>query len=230
VKPEAHRDLVGDRLAPGACAQPGPGRTLGAAGTTQAGRMLVGLDVACQARVRGRCLDAICLHREPVLMALAPDSMAWMAGQRGPDRRGERWSQVITPWPCLAHGVADGGPGRERGVKLAQAARGAQGQTPAPVASPARPMGLDVLHPQRELERVIQRQWKHAERQREAARQAEAKVARSKRRGRERRGGAGAAGRAGRTAEALCAQAVRAQAAVRQMEAALSWFDARGRL
>ena len=77
----------------------------------QAGRLLVVLDLACQARVRGLCLDAIFLHREPVLMAIEPHSMAWMAGQRGPDRRGESWYEVITHWPCLEHVIADGGPG-----------------------------------------------------------------------------------------------------------------------
>jgi hypothetical protein len=197
---------------------------------TQAGRLLVVLDLACQARVRVRCLDEIFLHREPVLMAIAPDSLAWMAGQRGLDRRGERWSQGLTHWPCLEHVVADGGQGLERGVKLANAARGAQGQAAAPVASPAMTMGLDVFHTQRELERVLQRQWKHAARQLEAASQADAQVERSKRRGRDLRGGSGAAGRAWRKAEALFDQAVSAQEAVRQIEAAFSWCDSRGRL
>jgi hypothetical protein len=62
----------------------------------QAGRMLVVLDLACQARVQVLCLDEIFLHREPVLMAIEPESMAWMAGQRGPDRSGESWAQGIT--------------------------------------------------------------------------------------------------------------------------------------
>src|SRR5215510_7325425 len=117
----------------------------------QAGRMLVVLDLACQARVRVLCLDELFLHRAPVLMAIEPDSMAWMAGQRGPDRRGESWSQVIPHWPGLEHVVADGGQGRERGVKLANAVRCTQGQAAAPVARPAITMGLDVFHTQREL-------------------------------------------------------------------------------
>ena len=59
------------------------------AAAAQAGRLLVVLDLAYQARVRVLCLDEIFLHREPVLMAIEPHSMAWMAGQWGPDRRGE---------------------------------------------------------------------------------------------------------------------------------------------
>ena len=99
----------------------------------QAGRLLVVLDLACQARVRVLCLDEIFLHREPVLMAIEPHSMAWMAGQRGPDRRGESWREVITHWPCLEHVIADGGQGLERGVKLANAARCTQGEAAEPV-------------------------------------------------------------------------------------------------
>src|SRR2546425_193769 len=107
----------------------------------QAGRLLVVLDLACQARVRGLCLDEIFLHREPVLMAIEPHSMAWMAGQRGPGRRGERWREVITNWPCLEHVIADGGQGLARGVKLANAARGAQGEAAETVSSQAMTMG-----------------------------------------------------------------------------------------
>src|SRR4029450_7206944 len=89
---------------------------------------------------------------------------------------------------------------------------------------------LDVFHPQRERERVLQRQWKHAERQLDTASQAEAKGERDRRQGRDSRGGSGVAGRAWRKAERLCAQAGNAQEAVHQMTAALAWFDAKGRL
>src|SRR5215510_352367 len=65
-----------------------PSRAMGGrwvpAAAAQAGRLLVVLDLACQARIRVLCLDEIFLHREPVLMAIEPHSMAWMAGQRGP--------------------------------------------------------------------------------------------------------------------------------------------------
>src|SRR5262245_21347903 len=200
------------------------------AAATQAGRLLVVLDLACQARIRVLCLDEIFLHREPVLMAIEPHSMAWMAGQRGPDRSGESWREVITHWPCLEHVIADGGQGLERGVKLANAARGMQGEAAETIARQAMTMGLDVCHTQRELERVLQRQWKHAERQLDTASQADAKVERYRRQGREPRGVSGVAGRAWRKAERLFDQVVHAQEAVQQIAAALSWFDATGRL
>src|SRR5215470_16858705 len=194
------------------------------AAAAPAGRLLVVLDLACQARVRVLCLDAICLHRAPVLMAIEPHSMAWMAGQRGPDRRGESWREVLTHWPCLEHVIADGGQGLERGVKLAHAARCAQGEAAETVSRQAMTMGLDVFHTQRELERVIQRQWKQAERQLDTASQADAKVERYKRQGRDPRGVSGVAGRAWRKAEKLFDQAGNAQEAVHQITAALAWF------
>src|SRR6266702_8669091 len=42
----------------------------------QAGRLLVVLDLACQARVRVLCLDEIFLHREPVWMAIEPKAIS----------------------------------------------------------------------------------------------------------------------------------------------------------
>jgi len=196
----------------------------------RAGRLLMVLDLACRTRVQVLWLDEIFLHHAPVLMAIAPQSMAWMAGQRGPDRSGESWCEVLTHWPCLEHLIADGGQGLERGVKLANAARGAQGEVPETVSSPVMTMGLDVFHTHRELERGIQRQWQQAERQLDTASQADAKVQRYKRQGRDPRGVSGVAGRAWRKAERLFDQAVHAQEAVQQIAAALSWFDTQGQL
>jgi hypothetical protein len=210
----------------------GPRRAMGGRWVQEAaapaGRLLVGRDLACQVRVRW--LDEIFLHRAPVLMAIELHSMAWMAGQRGPDRRGERWRAVSTHGPGLEPVIAAGGQGIARGVKLAHAARWAQGEAAATIARPARTLGLDVGHTQRARERVRQRQWQQAERQLDTARQADAKVQRDQRQRREPRGVSGVAGRAWRQAERRCAQAGHAPEAVQQLAAALSWFEATGRL
>jgi hypothetical protein len=162
----------------------------------QSSRILRVLDQACQRWVLLLCLDEIFFHREPILMAVDPVSLVWLAGQRGPDRSGSSWSEVIERWPSLEHVVADGGTGLERGVKLANARRQAQSQDPASAPHPTITMGLDVFHSQRELERVQQRQWKQAERQLEAASETDAKVAQWKRRGGDLRGVASSAARA----------------------------------
>src|SRR2546425_649923 len=56
----------------------------------QAGGILTVLDRVCQVCVVTLCLDEIFFHRDPVLVAVEPHSMAWVAGQRGPDRTGDR--------------------------------------------------------------------------------------------------------------------------------------------
>jgi hypothetical protein len=187
------------------------------------------LDRACQRWVLVLCLDEIFFHREPSLMGVEPLSLAWLAAQRGPDRRGESWCQVIDAWPKLEHVIADGGQGLERGVKLANATRRQaqepEAESPAPIT-----MGLDVFHTERELERVLQRLWNRVERQIEAAVKADGKLEQAKRRGQDPRGVAGHAGRAWRKAERLFDEAVQAQEVVEQIKEALGWCDASGHL
>jgi hypothetical protein len=196
----------------------------------QASRILGVLDRACQRWVLTVCLDEIFFHRVPIVMAVEPVRLAWVAAQRGPDRTGESWAKVIGTWPRLEHVIADGGKGIERGVKLAPAARHDPAQPPEADVSPPITMGLDVFHTQREVERVLHRQWKQVERQMEAASEADAKVVQSKRRGRDCRGMAGQAGRAWRKAEQLFDEALRAERAAGQIKGALKWFGPDGHL
>ena len=69
--------------------------------SVQASRMLRVRDRACQRWVFTLCLDEIFFHREPIVMAVEPVSLAWMAAQRGPDRTGESWEKVVAQWPSL---------------------------------------------------------------------------------------------------------------------------------
>lgn len=65
----------------------------------RAGGILAVLDRACQALVMMVCLEEIFFHHDPVLVAVEPHSMAWVAGPRGPDRtRGRRGA------PCARRG------------------------------------------------------------------------------------------------------------------------------
>jgi hypothetical protein len=196
----------------------------------QSSRLLSVLDRACQRWVLTLCLDEIFFHRAPILMAVEPVSLVWLAGQRGPDRTGMSWCEVIKQWPSLEHVIADGGTGLEKGVKLANERRQAQGQLQDAAPGPTITMGLDVFHTGRELERVLQRQWTQAERQLEAASEADAKVAQYKRRGHDVRGVAGASGRAWHKAERLFDAAVQVEETVKQVATSLGWFDADGHL
>ncbi len=55
-------------------------------------------------------------------MAVEPHSMAWVAGQRGPDRSGESWCQVLAMAVCGAcrrrcgQGAGAGGEARQGGA------------------------------------------------------------------------------------------------------------------
>src|SRR4030095_1125562 len=186
----------------------------------QAGVLLAVLDQLCQRWVLVLCLDEIFFHREPILIAVEPHSLAWVGGQRGPDRSGESWGDLVAKWPFVERVVADAGKGIERGVKLANEARANEAQE----CAAARPieMGLDVFHTQRELQRIVHGQWRRAEQLIEAAAQADAKVARSQHRGRDARGVAKQAWWAWRKAEE------RVDAAAAQIETALALFRPEG--
>jgi hypothetical protein len=198
--------------------------------SARSSRLVALLDRACQAWVLRLCLDEIFLHREPVLMAVEPTSMAWVGGQRGPDRKGESWADVIKQWPSLQHVIADGGTGLARGVKLVNAARQAQEQEQDSTSRPPISTSLDVFHSQRELERVLNRQWKQAEGQLEVASEADAKVTQYKQRGRDARAVAGQSWRAWRKAERLFDAAEQFETAAGQIKSALLWFAPDGSL
>jgi hypothetical protein len=138
------------------------GRWVGQA-SRQAGGLLAVLDQCCQRLVLVLCLDEIFFHRAPILMVVEPHSMAWVAGQRGPDRSGESWCEVLMNWPCVERVITDAGKGLARGVKLANEARAAAAQGPEKTPARVIEMGLDVFHSQRELQRVVHRKWKQAE-------------------------------------------------------------------
>jgi hypothetical protein len=156
----------------------------------RAGRILAVLDRACQAWGLPLCLDAIFFHREPVLVAVEPDSLAWVAGQRGPDRTGQSWCRVLQQWPGLARVVSDAGPGLARGVKRLNEARAAAATEPE--QKPAEPVqvGLDVCHTVREMPRIVGRRWAQVDKLVDAAAPAEPQVEDAKRRGIDARGAA----------------------------------------
>jgi hypothetical protein len=188
----------------------------------QAGGLLAVLDQCCQRLVLVLCLDEIFFHRAPILMAIEPHSMTWVAGQRGPDRSGESWCQVLANWPGVEHVIADAGKGLERGVQLTNEARAPKGESIA--------MGLDVFHTQRELQRVVHGKWKRAERPLDTATEADHKVAQSKQRGRDARGVAQQARRAWHKAERYFDEAVQTAGVVRRVALALAIFRPDGEL
>src|SRR5262249_62130299 len=105
---------------PTACTWPPAWGWWGQDAVAQAGGLLGVPDRACRGRVRTLCLEEIFCRRLPLLIAVEPHSMAWLVGQRGPDRTGESWCQALAPWSQLTYAVVDGGSGLRRGLGLVQ--------------------------------------------------------------------------------------------------------------
>ncbi len=188
----------------------------------QAGGILTVLDRVCQGCVVTLCLDEIFVHRDPVLVAVEPHSMAWVAGQRGPDRTGDSWCRVLQQWPGVVRVVSDAGPGLARGVTLLNAARMGAALAPAQVPGPPVQVGLEVLHTEREMQRVVGRQWARAEKLVDTAAQADQQVAHATQQGLEARGAAGRARAAWGKAERAFDEAVQVDTAVERLRAALA--------
>jgi hypothetical protein len=174
--------------------------------------LLAVCDRLCQRFVLLLCLEEIFCHREPIVRAVEPHSLAWVAGQRGPARSGASGCHLLAAWPRVERVITEAGTGLDRGVQLVNAPRAAATQ---PIV-----MGLDVLHTQHELPRVLHGPWRRAERLVETAAQADAKGAQSTPHGRDARGVAPQAWRAWRHAERVCDEAVVAEAAAEQIEVA----------
>ena len=109
----------------------------------KAGRLLKHLDRACKTLVIVACVDEIFFRRQPVLVAVEPQSMAWVLGQRSRDRSGPTWAAALKDWSALEAVVADGGTGLHAGLEWIQQKRHETHQTPLEV-------GLDVFHTQRD--------------------------------------------------------------------------------
>jgi hypothetical protein len=193
----------------------------------QAGRLLQVLDQACRRLVHTLCLDEIFCRRQPVLVGVEPHSLAWLLGQRGPDRTGETWAQALAPWARLTYAVVDGGSGLGKGLKLVQK----HWQQAAPLLPPL-PLDctLDNFHIQQEGQRALRREWQAAEHLWVAAEAADAEVAEADRQGRKKSGPVKRARVAWAKAEAAFHTAARREAAWQRAAAALDWFRPDGRL
>ena len=194
----------------------------------QAGRVLAVLDEACRTRVLTLCMDEIFFHQIPVLAMVEPHSMAWVAGQRGPDRKGETWFALLQPWSSLERVISDAGTGLEKGVRLLNEAR-AKGTEGDPVGDPVS-VGLDAFHTLYDLQKVLARYWKRAEQLLEAACKADREVDKVKRKGRDARGASARARAAWRRAEQAFDRAVWAETACEQVRASLALFRPDGEL
>ena len=192
----------------------------------RASRLLHVLDAACHRLVARLCLDEIFCHRFPVLIGVEPHSLAWLLGQRGPDRTGETWCQALLPWSRLTDVVIDGGSGLRRGLGLVQQAW----QQEAPLLPPL-PLhsSLDNFHIQQEGQRALRREWQAAEQLWVRAEAADREVAQAGRQGRKKSGPVKRALGAWAKAERAFTTAEQRERAWQRARAALEWFRPDGR-
>jgi hypothetical protein len=182
------------------------------------------LDAACPPLIRELCLDEIFCHRLPILMGVEPHSLAWVLGQRGPDRSGLSWQQALRPWSGLEYVAADNGTGMQRGLEGIRQERSEAGRGPDLEVS------LDVFHTQREGSTALRREWAAAEEVWEQAEKSDRELAQIKRRGQDRRGATQRALRAWERAEAAFQVAARREAAWLRIEQTLNLFRPDGPL
>ena len=197
------------------------------AAAARARRLLQVLDAACQRLVSQLCLDEIFCHRLPVLIGVEPHSLAWLLGQRGPDRTGETWCQALRPWARLTDVIVDGGSGLRRGLELVQQAW----QQEAPLLPPL-PLhtNLDNFHIQQEGQRALRREWQAAEHLWVRAEAADREVAQADRQGRKKSGPVKRALCAWAQAEQAFTRAEQRERAWQRAVAALALFRPDGRL
>jgi hypothetical protein len=205
-------------------------------GAGRAQRLLRVLDHACRGLVLCLCLDEIFFRRQPVLMGIEPHSLAWVLGQRAPDRSGPTWAKALADWPQVTDAAADGGSGIELGLRLAadkrqEDAAQVQDATGAKKAAVPLRVRLDVFHTRREGQRAARLEWAQAERLWEEAEHVDRAKARFDRRGHDARHfKKSVSAKAWAAAVAALYEVERKEAAWRRALAALEVFRADGRL
>jgi hypothetical protein len=190
----------------------------------RASHVLAALDSACRPLVRTLCLDEIFCHRMPVLMGVEPHSLAWVLGQRGPDRSGASWHAALQPWRCLEYVTSDDGTGLQLGLQAIRTERQQAHDERALEGA------LDVFHTRREGERALRRAWSEAERVWEQAEQADRALAQTRRRGQDQRADKQRSLRAWQQAERALATACQREAAWQRAVQALELFRPDGAL
>ena len=107
---------------------PSLGRASQAAGK-KAGQLLAVCDAWAQNRLRDAAADEIYVSA-PVLMVVEQESLCWMTGRLSTEVSGEAWVSALRCFPQLEQASRDGGKGLEKGLRLLNAQRQAQGQSP----------------------------------------------------------------------------------------------------
>jgi hypothetical protein len=190
----------------------------------RASRILHVLDSACQGLIQTLCLDEIFLRRQPLLMGVEPQSMAWVLGLRACDRTGATWEKALAAWPPMDYAVVDAGTGLQRGLKLTLEAR-QQAKSTVPLET-----NLDNFHIQQEGYKAMRRQWQDAEKVWQEADRVTARVDKKKQQGQDARAVSPQATAAWQRATKAYLEAEQQEAALQRVAAALELFQTDGQV
>lgn len=164
----------------------------------RAAAVLEVLDPISHERIRQAALDELFVGRQPILMAVALESLVWAVGQVSPTRDGAAWAAQLRRLPSLEGVTRDAGTGLDKGIAVRQAERKAQQQKPLEDQD-------DHFHLLREGTRSLRRWQGRVTRALKAADKADKARAKVARHGQNEAATARKAGQAWRRAEAAFA-------------------------
>jgi hypothetical protein len=216
------RRLLAVLLGPRAPSVAALGRMAQAA-ARRAGAALAALDAAARPLARQAAADEIFFGRRPCLMLVEQGSLCWLTGRLAQRRDGAGWARELRRLPRLGQLTRDAGNALGKGVALANAERGRQGQ--AALADQE-----DVFHALRAGGRPLRRLRGRAARLLAGAEAAQRRALQARRRGARPQGPAGVAARAWRRAERAMDEWSAAEGAWREVRQALRPFTPAGRL
>ena len=200
------------------------GRWTKAAGQ-RSGALLAALDEQTRPRVRQVVPDEIFVRRQPILMAVEPQSLCWVSGRRVPRRDGATWAAEFAQLPALEQVTKDGGSGLAKGLEDVNRQRQQAGRA----AVVAQDDHFHVLREGRgalrlsasQAQRAVERAWQTDRREQQRCRRRHAG---------KRTGYATVVARRWRQAEAAYTCWCRQEQAWQRVASAFTLFDASGQL
>jgi hypothetical protein len=155
-------------------------------------------------------------------MLVEPEGLCGLTGRMAPARDGATWAQEFARFPALKGVVRDDGSGLGKGIKRERARRRQEHQADLDDT-------LDVVHTLREGGRALRTTWAEVNRALDRADAAQKELDQRGRQGQSRTGYATQTQRLWRRAERLWDQALAAETAWKQVQAAFEFFTPGGR-
>jgi hypothetical protein len=198
------------------------GRITLAAGQ-KAKETLAVLDEVSRPLARQGVLDEIFTGKQPVLMAVEPDSLCWLNGRLAPSREGDEWVKDLRQLPALEQATSDLGSGLLNGLKKLNEERAKAGAAEVAIQG-------DHFHLSHEFRRALRRQQNRASQTLKKAEAAEKKLEDVRRHGQNAAGYASAASSCWRKAEQAMDRWIACERVWQRLREGLKLFTPTGEL